>query len=326
MNSRFRRISAGVAGLAVGVLSLTACSSGSADAPEAGGSNELTQVKIGVLPNIDVAAIYLGDQQGFFEEEGIDLDLVQASSGAAVVPSVVSGDLDFGFSNVAALLTASQKGPPLSIVAAGVYSTGVSGEDIAGTVTREGSGIESIDDLAGKTVAVTSLGGIFPLTIKYLSEEAGVENVNLVELGAADTPAALENGQVDAAVMSEPFLSQALGEGAVQIFSNFADVRENFMVAAYFATDEFVAQNADLVAAFNRALDQSFAYANENPDAIREVLGDYTELTDDVKQAVVLPRYKTEIDIETLELLADMLLASGQVDSKIDVDALLMDS
>jgi len=325
MNSHLRRISAGVLGLAIAALSLTACSSDEPGAtPGPDSSAKLTKVKVGVLPNIDVAAIYLGEKQGYFEEEGIDIELVQAASGAAVVPSVVSGDFDFGFSNVAALLTASHKGLPLKIVSAGVYSTGESGNDIAGTVTREGSGIHGIDDLEGKTVAVTSLGGIFPLTINYLTEQAGIKNVRLVELGAADTPAALENGQVDAAVMSEPFLSEALGQGAVQIFSNFADVRANFMVAGYFATDEFVAKNADLVASFQKALNKAFTYANDNPDAIRDVLGDYTELSDETKQAVILPRYKTEIDVETLKLLSGMLLEAGQVDSEIDVNKLLI--
>jgi len=324
MTLHLSRISAAVAAFAAVSLALTACSGASTPSTsgDAGAPTELEHVKVGVLPNIDVAAIYLGESKGFFEEEGIDLELVQAASGSAVVPAVVSGDLDFGFSNVAALLTASQKGLPLKAVSAGVYSTGESGNDIAATVAADGSDISSIADLDGKNVAVTSLGGIFPLTIRYLSSQAGI-SVNLVELGAADTPAALETGQVDAAVMSEPFLSQAKADGAVEIFSNFADMKDNFMVAAYFTTADYIGKNSETVEKLQAALAKAFAYANENPEEVRAILSEYTELSDEVKANAVLPKFDTEVDIETLQLLADLLLETGQVDAAVDVNALL---
>src|SRR5690606_33458225 len=103
------------------VMVLAACS-GTPDggtegsAPEDG---ELTPVTVGVIPIVDVAPIYLGVDQGFFEDEGLDVTLELAQGGAAIVPAVVSGDYQFGFSNNTSLLVGSSKGLPLKAVAAG---------------------------------------------------------------------------------------------------------------------------------------------------------------------------------------------------------------
>ncbi|MFD0472469.1 ABC transporter substrate-binding protein [Nonomuraea thailandensis] len=74
-------------------------------------------MKVSVIPILDVAPVYLGDQQGFFAAEGLKLELVTAQGGAAIVPAVVSGQVDFGFSNFTSLIVAASKGLPLKVVA-----------------------------------------------------------------------------------------------------------------------------------------------------------------------------------------------------------------
>ena len=65
------------------------------------------KVKVGVIAIVDVAPIYLGKQKGFFTKRNIDLTLETAQGGAAIVPGVVSGQYQFGFSNVISLLLAA---------------------------------------------------------------------------------------------------------------------------------------------------------------------------------------------------------------------------
>ena len=85
---------------AASILGLAACGSGSPSstgggtAPATGGGEAgLTKVSVGVIPIVDCAPIYLGDKQGFFKEEGLELDIQTATGGAAIVPGVVSGSL-----------------------------------------------------------------------------------------------------------------------------------------------------------------------------------------------------------------------------------------
>ena len=116
---------------AAALLALTACGSGSPSgggtttgaATEGAGSEpaagDLKQVEVGVIPIVDVAPIYLGVEEGIFEKHGLDLTLTLAQGGAAIVPAVQSGQMDFGFSNVTSLAIGRAHGLPLKLVATG---------------------------------------------------------------------------------------------------------------------------------------------------------------------------------------------------------------
>src|SRR5256885_13549232 len=99
-------------------LLATACGGGSnTSAPAAPGQPD--KVTVGVIPILDVAPIYLGKQKGFFTKRNIDLTLEQAQGGAAIVPAVVSGQYQFGFSNVISLLVAQSRSVPIKVVCNG---------------------------------------------------------------------------------------------------------------------------------------------------------------------------------------------------------------
>src|SRR5687767_15117230 len=117
---------------AASVLGLAGCGSGSPSstggesAPATGGGGDagMTKVSVGVIPIVDCAPIYLGDKQGFFKEEGLELDIQTATGGAAIVPGVVSGSFDFAFSNLISVMVAKDKGLDLKFVANGASTTG----------------------------------------------------------------------------------------------------------------------------------------------------------------------------------------------------------
>jgi ABC-type nitrate/sulfonate/bicarbonate transport system substrate-binding protein len=126
-------------------------------APAASGGTR--QVRVGVIPILDVAPIYLGKQKGFFSSRGIELTMETGQGGAAIVPGVVSGQFQFGFSNVTSLLIAQSRGLPLKVVANGVASTSKDKADYSGVVTRDDA-IRTAADLAGGQVAVNTLKNI----------------------------------------------------------------------------------------------------------------------------------------------------------------------
>lgn len=95
---KFKIRSSLVAAAAASLLVLTSCGGGDEEAPadsqQDAADGELTEVSIGVIPIVDVAPIYLGVQEGIFEEHGLDVDLTLAQGGAAIIPAVMSGDFD----------------------------------------------------------------------------------------------------------------------------------------------------------------------------------------------------------------------------------------
>jgi NitT/TauT family transport system substrate-binding protein len=319
-----------VAALSATVLVLlAACGGGDDDGDGAAdgetGASETQAITVGVIPIVDVAPIYLGVQQGFFEERGLDVTLELAQGGAAIVPAVISDEFDFGFSNITSLLIAQTEGLPLKVVAAGDSTTGQPGEDFAAVVVREGSPIAGPADLAGKSVAVNTLNNIGTTTISKVVEDAGgdASSINFVELPFPDMPAALAEGRIDAAWGLEPFLTIMRNQGATPVTWNYAETDPNLVIAAYFTTQQKLEEDPELVDAFTEAMNESLEYAQENPDAAREVLGSYTQIDPAVAEALILPRWPTEIDADAVQLLADLAEQDGLVDTAPDVEALL---
>ena len=317
---------------ATAVLLLAACGGPSApgSGPGSGGGTDgddggLTPVTVGVIPIVDVAPIYLGVQEGFFEDQGLDVTLELAQGGAAVVPAVVAGEYQFGFSNVTSLLVASSQGLPLKAVAPGNSTTGVPGEDFSAVVVPEDSDVQDAADLAGRTVAVNTLNNIGDTTIRKVVGDAGGDPaaVEFVEMGFPDMPAAVAGGQVDAAWIVEPHLTRALQDGARVVASNFAETDPDLLIAAYFTSDQQIAADPGTVEAFTAAMEESLTYAQEHPDETRAVLDTYTEIDPAVKEAMVMPRFPPALEASSFQVLADLGLEQGLFDEAVDTSALL---
>ncbi|HWL96034.1 MAG TPA: ABC transporter substrate-binding protein [Nocardioidaceae bacterium] len=317
-----RRILTALAG-STALLLLTACGGGG-EASDSGDSGP-DDITLGLIPIVDVAPAYLGIEEGFFEERGLNVKVQTAEGGAAIVPGVVSGDFQFGFSNVTSLLLAQSEGLPLKIVAAGDSSTGKQGADFSGVVVPKGSEIEDAAGLAGKTVAVNTLKNIGDTTVRQSVQKAGGDpsTVKFVELEFPDMPAALAKGQVDAAWVVEPFLTITKDQGGTDIASNLVDTQPNLMIAAYFTSEETLASDPELVDRFTAALNESLTYAEQNPDAVREIIQSYTDIPADVANRMVLPKWSSEINTQTVELLAQLAREDGLVQEPVDTQALL---
>ena len=325
-----RKLVAAVATAAL--LGLTACGSGSlsssdettapASAPAAEG---LTAIEVGVIPIVDVAPIYLGVQEGLFEAEGLDVTLTLAQGGAAIVPAVTSGQMDFGFSNITSMIVGRSKGLPVQMVAPGGSSTGDTQADFASVMTLPDSGIETTKDLEGKKIGVNALNNISDSTISEAVKQAGgdYESINFVEIPFPELSAQLAAGTVDAIAAVEPFVTIAKANGAVPVFSNYAEPVDDLTVAVYFASDEYVQKNPEIVEKFVRAIKASQEFAEANPDKVRAVLPTYTSLQPEVIEQLTLPKYDTEVNSASIEEVARISLDRGLVEELPDMEMLL---
>jgi NitT/TauT family transport system substrate-binding protein len=298
------------------------CGSSGDDSGEASGGTQ--QVKVGVIPIVDVAPIYLGKQKGFFTNRNIELTLETGQGGAAIVPGVVSGQFQFGFSNITSLLIARERGLPLKVVSNGVASTGKEKADYSGVVTRDDA-IKTAADLEGKQVAVNTLKNIGDSTVRASVRKAGGDpsSIKFVELPFPDMPAALEAGRVDAIWVVEPFLSAAVGAGGRDIASNYVDTAPDLTVAVYFTSEQLTKNDPDLVKRFTEAMTESLAYADAHPDEARQVLTSYTQIDQAVIQELTLPKWPPDINRASVETLANLAVQDGLVTKQPDLAALL---
>lgn len=309
-----------------GLLALTACSDGATDG-EASGNNELIPVEVGVIPIGDVASIYVGEKEGIFEEHGIDLTLTQAQGGAAIVPGVQSGDLDFGYSNVTSLVMARSQGLPVQIVATGPQTTGSPDEDFASVMVAPDSGIEDITDLEGKTLAVNTLNNIFDSVISAgLEQEGGdPDQVEFVEMAFPDMVAQLEAGNVDAISAVDPFAVMGDEAGLDRIYGPFSEPVEDLSIGGYFTSDQVIADNPELVESFTAAMKESQAVSDENPELVREVIAEYTDAEPDILEQTTLPRFPQEHHRGSLQQIIDISVDTGLINEPIELEELLVD-
>ena len=302
-----------IAGMAV--LALVAAGAGCGSGTDGGGTDGdgTDKVKVGVIPIVDVAPLYLGRQKGFFKSRNIELTMESGQGGAAIVPGVVSGQFQFGFSNITSLLVAQTKNVPVKVVANGVASTGQAGKDFGGVAVRKDSPITKAADLAGKKVAVNTLKNIGDTTVRESVRKAGGDpnGITFVEMPFPNMPAALEAGQVDAAWVVEPSLSAVTAAGGRVVAWNYVDPAPDLTVAAYFASTKLLADDADLVKRFTEAVNESLAYADAHPGEVRAVLGTYTKIDPKVREALTLPKWPTEINRASVETLAKLGAQDG---------------
>ncbi|MDI3330225.1 MAG: ABC transporter substrate-binding protein [Micrococcus sp.] len=315
-NVRLAAVSAAV------LLALTACGSGS---PSGGGGTtapategtagaeasggELTPVEVGVIPIVDVAPIYLGVEEGIFEKHGLDVTLTLAQGGAAIVPAVQSGNMEFGFSNVASVIIGRDAGLPLKLVATGPQSTGNGEDDAAGIMVPGDSGIQDLTDLEGKRVAVNTLNNINHATTYEGIKQAGgdVDSVEFVEVGFPDMVAQLEAGNVDAITAVEPFVTMAEQGDARNIYGFFAEPVQDLSVAGYFTTDQMIEQEPELVEAFTAAMKESQQYATDHPEDAKAILSTYTSIDEQTASELTMPRFPQLHDNASLERMAEIL-------------------
>ncbi|MFD7389634.1 ABC transporter substrate-binding protein [Streptomyces sp. NPDC059852] len=320
-----RRLSAG---LATGALLLvaTACgSSGDEPSKNGGSSGEVTTVKVGLIPIVDVAPLYLGQKKGFFEKQGLRLEFTTAQGGAAIVPGVASGQFQFGFSNVTSLMVAQSNGVPVRAVANGIASTGKEGEDFGALMVKKGSPLKSPKELEGRKVAINTLKNINETAVRASVRDAGgdPDEVEFVELPFDQMPAALDKGQIDAAMVVEPATATIRNQDGVEIASPLVDVAPDLTVALYFTSARYAERNPGIVKKFQKATARSLAYADAHPDEAREIITTYTKIPADVLAKVTLPKWPAEPDRASIETLMKLGRSDGLFKNPPDLDELL---
>ena len=317
------------AGLAAGTFLLATAACGSSDdSGSSGGSSSsggVTTVKLGLIPIVDVAPVYLGVRKGFYEKHGLKLSITTAQGGAAIVPGVVSSQFQFGFSNMTSLMVAQSNSVPVRAVSNGIASTGVQGEDFGAITVKKDSALKSAKDLEGKKVAINTLKNINETAVRESVRKAGgdPDKVNFVELAFDQMPAALDSGQIDAAMVVEPALATVKSQGGVEIASPLVDVAPNLTVAMYFTSTQYAQQHPDVVKKFQEATAESLAYADSHPDEVRAVVTTYTKIPASVLEQVTLPKWPAEANRSSIEALEKLGQQDGLFKATPDLDKLL---
>jgi NitT/TauT family transport system substrate-binding protein len=295
-----RSLGAALAGLTL-VLSAGACSSGGAGGGSDGG--DTIEVNFGYIPDFNgTSLLAIAEDQGLWEEHGIDATTSSFTNGPLQIQALGTGDLDFGYIGPGAFwLPASGQA---QIVALNTLGR-------ADRVVAQ-PGIESIEDLRGRTVAVPE-GTSGDMILTLALEEAGMtkDDVELVPMEPPAIVAALSSGQVDAAGFWYPALAtvQEQVPDLVELADN-TDFEETVAFpTAFVAGNDVVAEEPETVDAVLRVLREAMAYRSENMDETIQLTADFNNL-----EVADVEADAANVEVLTVEEL-DELTQDGTVDT-----------
>ena len=312
-------------------FSLVACGARSTKAKNGADIVRLGEVTHSVFYAPQYAAISLG----FFEEEGIEIELSNLQGADKVMSAVLSNQIDIGFC-----------GPEASIY---VYNEGR--EDypqvFAQMTQRDGSflvGKDKVDEfdwnqLKGKTVIPGRRGGVPYMTFEYLIKQNGLDpNKDLVlddSIQFSLMAGAFSGSDAEYVTLFEPTASMIEAENKGYILTSIGEESGDIPYTAYSAKLSYITDNEDLIERFTRALYKGLKWvAEHSSQEVAEVIVDQFPDTDINMLASSIERYKS-IDAwkteptmtqESYDRLQDIMEEAGELDKRAPFDKIVNNS
>ena len=212
-----------------------------------------------------------------FRKIGVDVQLERSSSGAAVAAAVAGGSFDFGVASLIALITGHARGLPFVMIAPSHLI--VAGDGTQEMLVLKDSPIRRAGDLNGKLLAVPGIADA-----NWISSHAFVDadggdstSIKFLELPQTAIPPALQQKRVDAAVVTEPVLDQAMATG---LFRSLGDptltIAKRWLITAAFTRADFAAKNRELLARFGEVMRTAIVFANAHHADTAPLIADFT--------------------------------------------------
>lgn len=292
-----RRILA-VAAAAVTTVLLSACG-GPGGSSAGGGDADSTPMTFMYSPYADYAPFFVAEGLGYYDDAGLDVELVaKGGSSGETFQHVSTGNVTGGGASWAAgLFNATNTGASISVVA-GMSRIPDSGRNPSPLMASEQSGITDASQLKGKKVGVPGKGGFGIYSIHLALESVGLtlEDVELVNLSPGDIIPAMANGAIDASWTIEPVSSAIAKEGIGHEILDI-DYQAGTELGLMIFNSAFVESNPDDVAAFVAATLRAVTELNDggwNDPKVQALISEYTDLPTDVLTSLAL----TEADVD----------------------------
>ncbi|WP_336658780.1 aliphatic sulfonate ABC transporter substrate-binding protein [Leucobacter sp. USHLN153] len=258
-----RTLSAVAAATAALAISLTGCASQSGGSDNAAGGEAL---RMGTQPWLGYGQWYVAEDQGFFDDRGVDVELSSFNADADVNAALAAKRLDLANVGAQAALQFIEEGVDVSIVL--MLDSATEADAILST-----SGIDDAAGLKGKSVAFEK-GATSEILLAEALDEAGLtfDDIDVVESSADKVAPMLLAGRVDAGVTYEPYVSEALtsdkGATTVATAGEFPGLITDVLVVR----NDVLEERPDEVREVLGAWDDAVAYYESDTDAAREII------------------------------------------------------
>lgn len=328
----FRTLRAGAAATAVALVAsgcgLLGGSDGDAGAGSSAGPVEKATVRVAIIPSTDMAPLWVAKTQGYFTEQGIEVEFVTKGGGGDVITSLLGGDVDFAFASYPLLVQAQQKGRGATNIKV-VADASAAKPDTTAVVVAKNSPLRSPADLQGKKIAVTSTGSMADLAVLAGMKAAKAETAGIQwqQMKFPDMLPKLGTGEIDAAFLVEPFLSIAQAQlGVWTVFQPMTGRLEGIALNGYAALEKTTQQYPKTVAAFQRGVEKAHreAATRSGDDAVRQALIQNANVKPEIGPVLHLPDYPITTDVTRLQRVPDLLKEFGLIAEPFDIKPMVL--
>ena len=295
--------------------------------------NSLTKVTLAeVTHSIFYAPQYVAINEGYFEDEGIDLELILASGADAVTASVLSGDVDIGFCGTEATIYVYNGGEKDYLQT----FAGLTKRDGSFLVSRENYENFTLEDLKGKYVIGGRKGGMPEMTFEWALREHSVEpNTDLTidtSIAFAAMQGAFIGGTGDFVTLFEPNALAVEKAGYGHVVAYIGELGGEVPYTAYNTRKSYIEENPNIIKGFSNAINKGLQFVETNDaETIAKSIIDFfpdTSLEDITK---IVQRYKDgdawkqniTINENEWEHIQDIVIAAGELDSKVTFSDLI---
>ena len=316
------------------VLAVTALQAGVFAAKMDGTEEKLTKVTLNeVAHSIFYAPQYVAIEEGYFEEEGLDLTLVTGFGADKVLTALISGEADIGFMGAEASIYACQEGatdPAVNFA----QLTQRAGNFL---VAREEMSDFKWEDLKGKKVLGGRKGGMPEMVFEYILKKNGIDPQKDLTIDQSidfGSTAAAFTGDDSAAytVEFEPSATILEKEGAGHVVASLGEASGYVPYTSYSVKTSYMKENPEIIQKFTNALQKGMDYVQSHtPEEIAEVIAPQFKETDIDTITTIVKRYYDQdtwkenliFERDSFELLQDILESAGELKARAPYEKLV---
>ena len=305
-----RRLAMAALGAAIALLAVSMAAGGASSA--SGG--QLETVTIATPPFEPAALAFYANARGLFRKHGIDAKLVVTADPGAGVATMLAGDAHFTAIHAGGPALLRSRGAPVRLVAAGALYQPTA-PPTAGLVSARGKRFAAARELVGKRVGYDAPGTIAHVALMKWLKRGGVRDgdVTLVRGAFPDMIGALARGDVDAAVLPEPFLTVARRQGGKLVAPIFQSVcASECLLTAWIARSDV---DRNLAARFRNAIQEAATWANQqqNDAASGAILARHANIEKKLLTAMARSRFGTRLRLPRIQPWIDAYKEFGLI-------------
>lgn len=315
----FNRMTRALALAAVALLSLAGCTGGSGDDSD---GSELTIIR---SPGGQFEPLFIAKEQGYFDDEGLDVTLTEDTGDpSSNPPKLLNDQAQFSMLDGPTMIQAVRKGLPITTVG-GVLRSEKDDPSESGIVVPPKSSIDSLKQLAGKTVATPTLSGLPMLASKLALRDADVDpdDVDFVKLPLNSLKDAVSSGKADAFLTFSSFYQNAIDNDYTDLSPSIGKILPGSSAVLFAASNEYLKQHPGTAHKFQKAMRKAYSYANQHPDKTRAVLAEHSDLSKDYVAEHDPDHFSLKIDPDGMADLANTMVSFDRIDSTPDMSDIL---